>query len=173
MVRTGRGGHGQGGFTLIEMMITLAVLGLLVTLSARALTATYQFFRLSMARTEIQRNARITLDLMNRNMRQARASTVVVTRASASQPPYSKVVFDTMAVSSMSFWQEGKLLKMQKDSTSSPRTVAEDLRYLAFTYGETGNETIMSVSVAFEKDIYSGGKKALQMAVEKVRLMND
>lgn len=159
------------GFTMIEMMIGLVILGIISSLASRALMGTYQFFRLSMARSEIQRDARATLDLMNRNLRQAKSSSVVITQNSG-QPPYSKVVFDTLTVSSMSFWQNNDELWMV-DSTGKPRKLADNCHYLAFTYGETDNDSIMSVSVAFEKDMYSGNRKALQMAVEKVRLMND
>ena len=164
--------RGSRGFTLAEMMITVVIMGIVAGMSAKAFTATWQFFRMSMARAELQRDARQVLDMLNRSMRQARASTVVVTSDSSSQPPYSKVTFDTLAVSSVSFWQDGRKLMMQEGAGGS-RVLADDLRYLAFTYGQTDNATIMSVSVSFEKSLYSGRKKALQMAVDKVRLMNN
>ncbi|MBI4395931.1 MAG: hypothetical protein HY548_02465, partial [Elusimicrobia bacterium] len=104
-------------------------------------------------------------------LRQAEASTILVTKHT-SQPPCSKIVFDTVSISSMSFWQDGRKLWMQEGSGTA-KVLAENLRYLVFSYGETDNDNIMSVSVTFEKDIYSGRSKALQMAVEKVRIMND
>ena len=88
----------QGGFTMVEMLIGLVILGIISSLASRAMTSTYQFFKLSMARAEIQRDSRFALDLMNRQLRQARASSVVVTSKDTTQPPYSKIVFDTLTV---------------------------------------------------------------------------
>jgi prepilin-type N-terminal cleavage/methylation domain-containing protein len=161
-----------GGYTLAELMISVAVLGVIFALAPRALVDTYNFFRMSIVRAEIQRDARASLDLMNRELRQARAASVTVDRLSASQPPYSRATFYTVNNSTMSFWQDGPKLRMYETSRAT-RTVAENLRYMAFTYGESPNENILSVSVTFEKSLYAGKSKALQMAVEKVRIMNN
>ncbi|MGQ0644963.1 MAG: PulJ/GspJ family protein [Elusimicrobiota bacterium] len=162
----------RSGYTLAELMISVAVLGVIFALAPRALLDTYNFFRMSMVRAEIQRDARASLDLMNRELRQARAASVIVDRLSSSQPPYSRATFYTISNSTMSFWQDGNRLRMYETSRAT-RTVAENLRYVAFTYGESPNESILSVSVTFEKSLYAGKSKALQMAVEKVRIMNN
>jgi hypothetical protein len=46
------------------------------------------------------------------------------------------------------------------------------LRYIAFTYARTDDPSILSVSITTEKETYESGTKALQMAIEKVRVMN-
>jgi len=160
------------GVTLVELMITAAVLGILALAIPRLIINLYRFFSINIGRAEIQRDARISLDLMNRKIRQARASTVVVARYDTNQPYYSQVTFDTLTVSTVTFWQQGQELKM-KEGTGAARKLADNLRYLAFTYGETDNDHIMSISVTFEKTVYAGKSKALQMAVEKVRIMNE
>ncbi len=160
------------GFTLAELMVTIAILGIVFSLAPKVMIDTYKFFRLSMARSEIQRDARAALDLMNRKLRQAEASSIVVSRHDSSQPPYSKVFFNTVDTSSITFYQAGRQIYMQ-EGAENPRKIADNLRYMAFTYAETDKDTIMSVSVTFEKDVYQGKAKALQMAVEKVRVMND
>jgi Tfp pilus assembly protein PilW len=161
----------RAGITLAEVMIGVAILGIIFAIAPKVLSDTYKFFRLSMARAEIQRDARTALDLMNRRLRQAGASTITVSRHSAGQPYYSKVAFTTASGDAMEFYQEGSDLKMTENG-SSARVMAKNLRYLAFTFAESDNSYIMSVSVTFEKAIYSGRSKALQMAVEKVRIMN-
>jgi prepilin-type N-terminal cleavage/methylation domain-containing protein len=165
-----RGGR-VAGMTLMELMMSVVILGILFGVVPKVIIGTFQFFRLSIARSEIQRDARTSLDLMNRYLRQAEGSTIVVDRHNTSQPPYSRVTFDTPSVASMRFWQEGRKLKM-KEGTEPDRLLADNLRYIAFTFGESDNANIMSVSVTFEKAVYSGKSKALQMAVEKVRIMN-
>lgn len=160
------------GFTMVEMLIGIGILGIIFSMAPRVLLDTYRFFRVNVARAEVQRDSRSALDLMNRQLRQGYASTVTVSRYNSSQPYYSKVVFNTISTSSVTFWQEGHKLKMQTGSGSA-RTIAENLRYVAFLFGQSDNDNIMSVSVAFEKAVYGGKSKALQMGVEKVRVMND
>lgn len=160
------------GFTLAEMMVTVAILGIIFSLAPKVMIDTFKFFRLTIARSEIQRDARAALDLINRRLRQAKASTVVVDRLDVNQPPYSHVTFNTISGSTMTFYQEGTQLKMN-DGVGSAATLADNLRYLAFTHITSSNENVMSVSVTFEKSVYVGKSKALQTAVEKVRVMNN
>jgi type II secretory pathway pseudopilin PulG len=161
-----------GGYSITELMVGLTILGIIFALAPRILIDTYRFIRLSIARTEIQRDARMSIDLINRRLRQARAHTVVVDRHSAAQPPYSKVTFQTVSGSTMTFWQEGRSLKIQEEPDPG-RVLAGSLRHLVFAYSRTDNDNIMGVSLAFEREIYAGKSKALQMAVEKVRIMNE
>src|SRR5688500_16462396 len=119
------------GFTLAEMMVTVAVLGIVFALAHKVQLDPYRVFRLTIARPEIQRDARSALDLINRRMRQAKASTVVVDRLNTSQPPYSRVSFNTISGSTLSFYQDGKTLYMS-DNIGSANKLAENLRYLAF-----------------------------------------
>jgi prepilin-type N-terminal cleavage/methylation domain-containing protein len=162
---------GSAGLTLAEIMVSIAILGVIFAIAPKVMIDTYRFFRLAMGRSEIQRDARASLDMINRQLRQAKASTVIVS-SETGQPPYSKVTFDTVDKSTVSFWPDGKTLKM-RTASGGTRKLAENLRYIAFTYVSSDNDNIMSVSVTFEKDVYAGKTKALQMAVEKVRIMNN
>ncbi len=167
MVRAKRIAH---GVTLTEVMITVAILGIVVTLGPGILTNITRFSRLSSARIETQRSARDSLNQINQALRQAKAGTVLVSNET-SQPPFSLISFSTIDGRSVRFYQSGKNLMFVQNSSTS--TLAGGLRYLAFTYPRTDNSKIVSVSVTFEKDTYQGGSKALQMAIEKVRIMND
>ena len=53
----------------------------------------------------------------------------------------------------------------------NPHSNATMLLILGMVLGFFGS-TILSISITFEKATYEGGTKALQMAVEKVRIMN-
>lgn len=156
--------------TLVEVMIAVAILGIVFSIGPTLLTNLTRFSRLSRARLETQRNARDSLNQINQALRQASASSIVISNE-ALQSPFSSIGFWTVDGRWLKFYQQGRdLMFVQNTST---RTVADGLRYIAFSNPRTDNSSIISVSVTFERDTYQGGSKALQMAIEKVRIMND
>lgn len=165
---------GRKGFTVTELMVGIAVVGVVMAVGSNMLLNLVRFFRLTMARAEIQKNARTSLDLINRDLRQASASTVVISQRSG-QPPYSWIAFSVdkgtgSVVGSYGFFQEGNYLYYMKNGSTS--ALADNLRYVAFTYPRTDNAGIISVSMTFEEETYAGYSKALQLSIEKVRVMN-
>jgi prepilin-type N-terminal cleavage/methylation domain-containing protein len=158
------------GFTLVELMMTTAILGVIFLFGPGILTNITKFSRLNSARLETQRNARTALDQINKSLRQASAATIVITQQS-SQPPYSMISFSTVDGRNLSYYQQGKSLYF--GSNVSTISICTGLRYIAFAYPRTDDSGILSVSLTFEKDTYQGGTKALQMAIEKVRVMNN
>jgi prepilin-type N-terminal cleavage/methylation domain-containing protein len=159
----------NGGFTLTEIMITVAILGIVMMVGPNLLLSITRFSRLSRARIETQRSARIALNQINQSLRQASSSSITVSQETG-QPPLSSVSFSTVDNRNMKFYQSGKNLYYVLNG--STRTLSDGLRYIAFSYPRTDDATIMSVSLTFEKDTYQGGSKALQMAIEKVRIMD-
>jgi len=158
------------GFTIVELMMTVTIMGILFGTIPLLMINMTQLQRQSEARLGIQRDARIGLDLINRFTREAIASTVVVDRFDT-QPFYSRISYTTIESRTFSFYQEGKHLNMVADG--STKTISENLLYLAFTYPESSDDNIISVSMTTEKATYEGGVKNLQLSVEKVRIMND
>lgn len=162
------------GFSLTELMITIAIVGVVMAVGPPLLLNMVRFFRLQIARAEVQRDARTSLDLINRHLRQAAASTVIV-KNRANQPPYSWITFeitkgDGALLGSYGVYQEGNYLYF--NNRGSTITLSENLRYLAFTYPKSDNDAIVSISLTFEKATYGGYTKALQLSIEKVRVMN-
>ncbi|MEK7745066.1 MAG: prepilin-type N-terminal cleavage/methylation domain-containing protein [Elusimicrobiota bacterium] len=160
------------GWTLTEVMVVVAIMGILTTMAPNIMIQMTRFFRQNRARVEIQRDARTALDIINRNLRQAQASTVTVSQQSG-QPPYSRVDFTKYSgttTAKLAFYQSGTELVMVSVGT---RTISKNLRYLSFTYPRTDDDNIVSVSITMETGSYEGKTKALQLSVEKVRIMND
>jgi hypothetical protein len=46
------------------------------------------------------------------------------------------------------------------------------LSFIAFTFPRTDDATIVSVSLTMQKATFEGGSKALELTVQKVRIMN-
>lgn len=166
-------GRKISGYTLIEVTVVVALVGLLALVAPRLFLEITRYIRMTRAHYEIQRDSKDAMLLINRALRQARASSVTVSSLPG-QPPYSwiqfnKYITDT-SVRPMGFYQEGEhLYSVQNGST---RPVCSNLRYLAFSYPRTDDPYILSVSLTMEKATYEGQSKALQLAVEKVRIMN-
>lgn len=167
-------GRLKNGYTLVELMIVVAILGVIATAAPRLLNGIYRFSRLAIARVEIQKNARGALSNINRGLRQARAASVVIDQLSG-MPPHSRITFTRYkpdgSTEIISYYQNGRKLYLSSNGAAG-KMIADDLRYVAFTYPQTDDDSIISISITFERATYEGGAKALQMAVEKVRVMN-
>lgn len=137
--------------------------------------------RLSQAKIEIQRDVRTCLDLIHRNLRQAKYTSVTIykstTTAGVTNPPCSLIYFQNVDDDEISYYQdENKLYqKIKRSGQTSYVTnqLAENLRYIYFAYPQSDERSIVSISICFEKATYAGGAKALQLSVEKIRLMNE
>ena len=161
--------NGKKGTTLVEVMIVVAILGVVFAVAPRIIMSATQFYRLNTARVETQRAARDTLSQVNRSLRQALTSSITISQVTG-QPPCSLISFTTVDGRLLKFFQQNnELMYLVNTSTN---VLAQNLRYIAFTHPRTDDPDIVSVSVTFEKATYQGGTKALQMAIEKVRIMN-
>lgn len=159
------------GVTLLEMLIVVGIVSTLFTVAAPMLMQANRQFILNRTRVELQQEARAVMYVITRNLRQATAASVTLNRASTSQPFYSKITFTKQQGTVMSFQQEGTVLYQLLGNGKRP--LSKNLKYLAFTFPRSDDMGIISVSLTMEKEIFEGRKKALHMASEKVRIMNE
>lgn len=163
--RSGR----RAGYTILELMVVVTILGVIAAVGPLLLTNVERFFDQDSARAELQRDARVALDQMNRTLRQASAATVIVTEG-AGQPPYSKISFMLPDGTPVAFELENRrLLRVSGGSTS---LLAGNVEYLAFTYPQSDDNTALSITMTLRKRVYGGGSTTLQAAIAKVRVMN-
>jgi prepilin-type N-terminal cleavage/methylation domain-containing protein len=158
----------RAGVTLAELLMVVAIIGIIILIVPRLLTQGVRFYLLHNAKIEIQRDARAGLDLVNRFLRQAESSTVVIDQATG-QPPYSRIRFTGIDGQNYKFYQQGTNLYQVARSSS---VISKNLRYIAFTYPRYDDPSIISVAMTMERATYQGGTKALELSIEKVRVMN-
>jgi len=157
------------GYTLMEVLMVVAILGIVGGMGAPLLMQMTNFWRQTTARNAIQRDVRTTLDLINRFARQAKSATVVID-AAPGQPPCSRVTYTSVQGETVSFFQTGNKLFMSMAGKTS--MLSENIAYISFTYPRTDDITLLSVAVTAQAATYRGGKKALQLSIQKVRIMN-
>ncbi|MCX5784423.1 MAG: type II secretion system protein [Elusimicrobia bacterium] len=161
------------GYTLIEVMLTVAIIGIVGGMAFPIMRQMTNFWRQTTARNDIQRDVRVALDTINRFARQAQGDTVIIDNASG-QPPASRLQFSVINQSgqtvTMLFYQKGNRLYMSNNGNIS--VLSYNLSYIAFTYPRTDDTTLISVAITTQSPTYMGGKKALQLSIQKVRIMN-
>lgn len=159
----------RAGYTLTEMMMVVAIIGILATVGPTMMLQMQNFFLMTSARYEIQRDARTTLDTVNRYMRQAVATTVIMDTPDG-QGPYSRIRFSHVDGRYMEFRQSGSNLIQIIGTAQS--IVSKNLIYIAFTYPRTDDTSIVSVSITMGKSIQLGRRKVLELTIQKIRVMN-
>lgn len=160
---------GRAGYSLTEMMLAVAIIGILATVGARVMLQVNRFFIMTNTRTDLQREARDLMAVINRNLRQARAESITID-AVPGQPFYSRLTFTKVQGTTMTFYLNGTSLTQVTGAKN--RVLTKNVKHLAFTFPRSDDLSIVSVSVTLEKGIYQGRTKALHMASEKVRVMN-
>lgn len=163
------GGGARSGYTLTELMLTVAVLGILFGIGPTLLVNLNNFFLMTTARNEIQRDARQSLDLINRFLRQAKYRTVRIDTPGGGGV-YSRIFFEMADGRTIQFYQSGNKLIQQMGSNAT--TISSNLAYIAFTFPRTDDPTIVSVSITMNKSIQLGRRKVLELTIQKVRVMN-
>ena len=157
------------GYTLVEVMLVLAVMGIVLSGTFGLLINFTRFWRVSQAKLDIQKDARRTLSLMNKTLRQAQQSSITIDQVTGA-PPWSRISFNDKNSVAVVYYQSGD--RLYQSVAGKITLIGENLKTLRFSYPSSDDSTLLGVSVCFEKATYEGGSKSLQMSIEKVRVMN-
>jgi prepilin-type N-terminal cleavage/methylation domain-containing protein len=161
------------GYSLVEIMLVVAVLGIISSIAPVLLTKTFEFFTLTTAKTTIQRDLRASMEMINKNLRQASAATIIIDQYSTDQPPCSRITFTKQnETTSYVFYQLGNKLMMGRGVVAAKK-LCDNVRFISFTFPHSNDLTICSVAMTLEIQTYKGKSKAIHIAIEKVRIMNE
>jgi prepilin-type N-terminal cleavage/methylation domain-containing protein len=159
------------GYSLVELMVVSAIVAVIASLGSTLYIKMNTFFRVSIAKIETQRDVRNLMELITREIRQAKSSQISLSQENASQPPYSKITFQNMRGDRVLFWQSGRTLTMNKNGQTT--LLSKDLRSIFFSYPSTDNPNLITVLLSIEKTAEAKKTYALQMGGETIRLLND
>ncbi|MFA5138593.1 MAG: prepilin-type N-terminal cleavage/methylation domain-containing protein [Elusimicrobiota bacterium] len=157
------------GYSAAELMIVVAIVGILAMIGPELMMKMQNFYMLTTARAEIQRDARATLDLVNRFLRQAKYNTIQIDTPSG-QGPYSRIRFEHIDGTSYEFRQDGANLVQTEGGRTT--IIAKNIVYIAFTFPRSDYPRLVSVSITTGKNIQLGQRKELELTVQKIRVMN-
>jgi prepilin-type N-terminal cleavage/methylation domain-containing protein len=157
------------GWTLVELTITAAVIGIVAMLAPQIISQSTKVFVLGRTKLELQREARAAMYLITRELRQAQSNTIVIDQING-QPYYSRISFTKIQNANVTIAQSGSSLQLTIGNDIT--TLSKNLAYLAFTFPHSDDMTIVSVSLTLQQQIYNGLFKALHMASERVRVMD-
>ena len=157
------------GWTLTELAITSAVIGIVALLAPQIISQSTKIFVLGKAKLELQREARAAMYLITRELRQAESNSIIIDQING-QPYYSRIRFTKVQNVNVTIAQTGSNLQLTIGNDIT--TLSKNLAYLAFTFPRSDDLTIVSVSLTLQEQIYNGLFKALHMASERVRVMD-
>ncbi len=158
------------GWTLVEVLIVVTMIGVLSLSVSSIFYNIWQFYKMSYAQKELQEEARVIMELIRRNLRNGISDTIVISRYDDTHPYYSKIDFNTLDGSRVSYYQIDRTLYQEIDGNK--KVLSKNVTYFAITPSKTYELNIISVAITLEKEVYELKKKALHMASEKVMVMN-
>ncbi len=163
------------GYTLVEMMLVVAILGILASVGPRLMIQLQNFFLLTTARGEIQRDARASIDIINRFLRQGKHRTIHID-AKSGMGPYSWIRFKHFDDRFIQFYQDWNSTRQKivlfMDIDGNVNILSDKIIYIAFTFPQSDNPELVSVSLTMGKTIYLGREKQLELTIQKIRVMN-
>lgn len=157
------------GYSLPEVLMVVAIIGSIAMVGPRLMVQMQSFYLLTVARSEIQRDARATIDIINRFIRQGRYSTIHIDTPSG-EGPYSRIRFTMIDGRSVEFYQDGQKLMQKVGGVTN--IISRNLVYVAFTFPRSDYPKLVSVSLTMGKATYKGQRKELELTVQKIRVMN-
>lgn len=157
------------GFTMLEGMLVTAIIGVVVMVGPRLMIQLQNFYLLTTARQEIQRDARASISVINRFLRQAKHQSITID-SDTGQGPYSRIRFTHVDGRGFTFAQNGAQLLQTVNGNVT--ILSRNLVYVAFTFPRSDDPTLVSVSMTMGKNIQLGQRKALELTIQKIRVMN-
>lgn len=163
--------RGSTGYTLIEMLMVVSIIGTVAGLGGTLMTQVNRFFIQAKARADLQKEERGIMYNLTRELRQARSSSILIDRA-PNQPYYSRITFTEQQGGTVTLYQSGRQLAQTWGSPRKTTILTRDLAFLAFTFPRTDDMTILSVSMTLQTTAPGGKVKTLHAASRQIPIMN-
>jgi len=148
----------QKGFTLIELAIVIALLGILGYGIVTFFTNTYRTWWQTSQQIDAQQKARVAMDEMSRFIRQASPVTALVVGEQAGEDPDTMITFTHIDGRQFQYYQSGdSLIRVVNGITTN--LVPEDLASIYFIVDSTSSPTQVDISTLTVQTPGIGGEQ--------------
>mgnify|MGYP000243218178 CR=1 FL=1 len=161
----------RGGWTLIELLIIIAILGILSVVVSNLLLHIWRFYRVSFVQKNLQEEARTILELITRNLRNGKHTSITIGRLDNTQPPCSKIDLTTIDNLRVSYYQRNR--NLYEKINGNERILSKNITFFTAIFPRSDEMNIVSIALTLEQELYELKTKALHVASEKVMVMNE
>ncbi len=164
----------KSGYTLVEVMATVAIVGVAMGMGAQLFIQFQKFYISSIARAELQRDGRVSLELMSKIIRQAQLSSLTIT-TDLGQSTFDRIRFTTPDGREWIYYQNGNKLMQQVTDVAANINISiltRNLYYLSFYFPNSLNPRLLNISMALSKPTFPGQHKELQMPTQFILIEN-
>jgi prepilin-type N-terminal cleavage/methylation domain-containing protein len=170
---------GSKGVTLTEVLLVTAILGVISLVIPKLMQQTNQFFLMNRSRMEVQQEARMIISNVAKNLRQANASSIVISQ-DAGQPPYSGITFVKRNKTLGSNNANGDTVQYVLRSggrffmsiNGKEALLSSNVAFVAFGFPRTDDRQVVTFSISVGKSVGAGKTKLLHVTSEKIGVMN-
>ncbi len=156
------------GHTLIEAAVIIGILAILFGFGPKLLILVSRGYYSNRTHIALQRDGQVAIDLISRELKEARVSTVVIDNATG-EPLFSRVTFTKANGNVSSIYQQGALLNV--DINGKSQMVTDALASLFFLFPDTSDLSTIHADLSLKKDAYKGEVKSFNSSLD-VQLQN-
>jgi prepilin-type N-terminal cleavage/methylation domain-containing protein len=146
------------GFTLIELMVVVALLGILGYGIMKFFTNTYRIWWQASQQIDVQQKARAAMDEMTRFIRQARPVTGITVGEQAGEDANTMITFTHIDGRQISYYKSGDSLKRVVGGVTTD-VIPEDLVSIYFVLDSTSTTSQVDVSTLTVETPGIGGEQ--------------
>lgn len=148
----------QKGFTLIELMVVVALLGILGYGIVKFFTNTFRTWWQTSQQIDAQQKARAAMDEMTRFIRQARPVSALVVSEQAGEDSDTMITFTHIDGRQFQYYKSGDSLIRVVDGTTTD-VIPEDLASIYFIVDSTSSPTQLDISTLTVQTPGTGGEQ--------------
>jgi prepilin-type N-terminal cleavage/methylation domain-containing protein len=147
------------GFTLLEILVTILIFGFIVGGIYGVLNIARTNYDTTLVSLNLQRQVRQGMSRLSREIRQANASTIVISTPDANNN--NTITFNTPTATGVKYYvllsSDGVWQLVREYPTDTKIYRANDIKVLSFPARSTGSN-IQKITIGASKTFFSGGK---------------
>jgi len=169
-----RGRKGQAGFTIVELLIALAIMSVGIGIVALQFRTMWDLWKKNWTELLLQRGARMTLEQMAQGLRQAKPGTVTIDSL-AGEPNYSRVAFTHVKEQAWQFYKQGDRVYVVRPRLGTTifqtDSLTERVEALQFTYPSFQDTALLDIGITLSQTAYRDHIVRLQLT-QRVEMRN-